>query len=263
MSVLLKFLTASKVADLPPVAQQYFTDDEEFIDDWAGLDDVSKYNDIATYLATCVEMRVKTDTEIARLMALCIQGRKNEYDEEKEEDKPEEEQVVEVPVLAVVPAPAPAPAPAPKKPRVKSNPDEPKRPRGRPTTNTDGCNRCKFCGINLASSGSLFNHYDSKAHQARVLRFLEKAPSQLCPEKKYKVVVILRKHDKKNELGLTQENPDEGTFLDLKDYVGGANPIKEINLQCETEVWVENSRPDLWKDLPPRLEKRWKPVFFL
>ena len=42
MSVLLAFLRASTLADLPPVARQYFHDDDQFIDIFGGLDDDEK-----------------------------------------------------------------------------------------------------------------------------------------------------------------------------------------------------------------------------
>lgn len=237
MSVLLKFVRASKVADLPPVAQQYFQDDEEFIDVFAGKDDDEKCEDMAVFLGTCLQANLTEDREIARMVALCILGLEHRYDEKKEEDVPEAEQVVEVPVFtpapAVAPAPAPAPAVVPKKSRTKADPDAPKRGRGRPPKNPNGTAfHCDMCKVGCASSGSLFNHYHSKPHQAKVVAYLEQAPSMLCPDKTYKVIVETRNKAEGRELGLTQQNPDEGTFLDLVDFVGGENPITFVEL-CE------------------------------
>ena len=235
MSVLLKFLTASKVADLPPVAQQYFDDEEDFIDIWAGKDDDEKCEDMSVFLGTCLQSNITTDTEVARMVALSILGLEHRYDEKKEEDKPEPEQVVEVPVFVptLVPAPTPAPAPTVKKPRVKPDPDAPKRPRGRPPKNPDRtAYRCDMCQVGFASSGSLFNHYHSKPHFTKVLTYLETAPNMIDPNKKYKVIVETRNKTEGKELGLTQLNPDEDTFIDLKDFVGGSNPITFVEL-CE------------------------------
>lgn len=230
MSVLLKFLTASKVADLPPVAQQYFQDDEDFIEVWGQLDDDEKCRILAGGLETCLQYKLKTDNEVLRMMALVIVGRYDDYDEEAEK---EPEQVVEVPAPAPapVPVPAPAPAPAPKKLRVKPDPDAPKRPRGRPPTDPNGeFYRCKMCEINCASSGSLFNHYHSKLHFNKVLTYLETAPNMLDPNKKYKVVVKTRNNAEGKKKVLTHLNPDEDTFIDLKDSVGGDNPIAFVEL---------------------------------
>jgi hypothetical protein len=242
MSVLLKFVRASKIADLPPVAQPYFDDDEEFIDVFAGKDDSEKCEDMAVFLQTCLDANLTDDREIARMVALSILGLEHRYEEKKEEDVPEPEQVVEVPMFSApapapepvpVPVPEPIPEPAPKKPRAKVDPNAPKRGRGRPPKNPDATAfKCSMCGIGCASSGSLFNHYHSKPHQAKVLAYLETASSLLRPDKKYKILVETRNKAEGRELGLSQLNPDEGTFLDLKDYVGGENPITLVEL-CE------------------------------
>lgn len=237
MAALLSFLRASTLADLPPVARQYFTDDEHFIEVFAGLDDDEKSKCIATALERCLEANLTTDREVLRMTALVVQGLEHEYEEKRDEDKAEPEQEVVVPTINFA-APAPAPAPAPvatppvKKPRAKPDPNAPKKPRGRPPKYPDAkAFPCEMCEIGFASHGSLYNHFHSKPHKDKVLEFLHEAPNMMSADKVYKVVVETRNKKEGKDLGLTQEHPDEGTFLDLIDHVRESeNAVAYISL---------------------------------
>jgi len=236
MAALLAFLRASTLADLPPVARQYFTDDEQFIEVFAGLDDDEKSKGIATALQYCLEANLTTDREILRMTALTVQGSYDEYEEKRDEDTAEAELEVVVPTIAmpvpVVAAPAPVVTPPAKKPRAKPDPNAPKKPRGRPPKYPDAkAFPCEMCEIGFASHGSLYNHFHSKPHKEKVLDFLREAPNMMSADKVYKVVVETRNKKEGKDLGLTQEHPDEGTFLDLIDHVRDSeNAVAYISL---------------------------------
>lgn len=238
MAALLAFLRASTLADLPPVARQYFDDDDCFIDTFGGLDDDEKAKCIATSLERCLEANLTTDREILRMTALVVQGLEHEYEEKRDEDTAEAEQEVVVPtiVMPVAAAPVVVAAPVatlpPKKPRAKPDPNAPKKPRGRPPKYpTATAFKCEMCDLGFASHGSLYNHYHSKPHKDKVLDFLREAPNSMQPDKVYKVNVETRNKKEGKDLGLTQEYPDEGTFLDLIDHVRDSeNAIAYISL---------------------------------
>lgn len=229
MSVLLAFLRASTLADLPPVARQYFDDDDQFIETFAGLDDDEKTTCIAAALQRCLEANLTTDREILRMTALTVQGLEHEYEEKRDEDTAEQEVVV--PTVAA-PVPVAVAAPPAKKPRVKPDPNAPKKPRGRPPKYpTASAFMCEMCEIGFASHGSLYNHFHSKPHKEKVLDFLREAPNTMSPEKVYKVIVETRNKKEGKDMGLTQEHPDDGTFLDLLDYVRDSdNAVAYISL---------------------------------
>jgi len=231
MSILLDFLRASTLADLPPVARQYFDDDEHFIDSFGGLDDVSKTEMIAGGLTACLKYNIKTDHEVARMMALSMLSQEDDYDEKKGEDK---EQEVVVPMYE--PEPEPEPEKPKHQPKPQPDPNMPKRGRGRPPKNPDASRfRCKMCGVGCASSGSLHNHYHSKPHMNLVLSLIQRACTVVNEneDKHYKVIVDVRDKKENRELGLSQENPDDGTFVDLEMHATDpTNPIIFFEL-CE------------------------------
>lgn len=254
MAALLSFLRASSLADLPPVARQYFTDDEQFIDIFGGLDDDEKARGIAMALQYCLEANLTTDREILRMTALTVQGSYDEYEEKRDEDTSEAEQEVVVPtiampVVAAAPAPAPVAAPvpvaAPKKPRAKPDPNAPKKPRGRPPKYPDAkAFPCEMCKIGFASHGSLYNHFHSKPHKEKVLDYLREAPTLMIPDKVYKIIVETRNKKEGKDLGLTQEYPDEDTFLDLIDHAHDSeNAIAYVELCVRRDCVYPSGRP--------------------
>ena len=229
MSILLQFLRASCLADLPPVARPYFADDDEFIDVFGGCDDTTKTEQLTAGLLSCLKYNIKTDHEVARMLALALLGQEDDYDEKKDEDK---EQEVVVPVYE----PYVPERDEPVKPKPVADPNAPKRGRGRPPKNPNAsAYRCKMCGVGCASSGSLHNHYHSKPHMNLVLGLLQRACVVVTgnEDKHYKVIVDVRDKKENQELGLTQENPDDGTFVDLEMYATDrTNPITFFEL-CE------------------------------
>jgi hypothetical protein len=252
MSILVRICTAMSVADLPPVCRTFWEDDEEFQEAFGLNDDDTKADYVMTTIRKCLELSIKDDTNIARMMMYVIKNEEGDY----EDIEPEEVAEVTVPTVSV-PAPvAPAPVAAPvrtpveppaKKPRTRPDPNAPKKPRGRPPKypNATGF-KCEMCDIGCASSGSLYNHYHSKPHKDHLLTFLRNATHivQEKPDVHYKVIVETRNKKAGAEMGLTQEYPDAGTFADLMDYVrDNDNSITYLGLASAMERVYPSGRP--------------------
>lgn len=166
MSILLGFISASKIADLHPVAQQYFEDDEMFINSWGGLSDDKKCETIGEVLKEAIITDVKTDIELARAIAIFItEGSLEEYFERKDED----ENDYEVPTVTE----------KVKEEEVKHEEKQevPKHNNGprKPNANKFSKFVCDLCNCSMASHGSLYNHYNSKAHKISLMSAMNKA----------------------------------------------------------------------------------------
>ena len=248
MSILVHICKAMSVADLPLACRAFWHDDEEFQEAFGLNDDDTKADFVTATIRKCLELSITDDTNIARMMMYVIKNEEGDY----EDVEPEEVAEVNVPMVnAPVPVPvhvnAPVPVPPAKKPRSRPDPNAPKKPRGRPPKypNAQGF-KCEMCDVGFASSGSLYNHYHSQPHKDRLLTFLRNATHivESKPNKHYKVIVETRNKRAGAEMGLTQENPDAGTFADLTDYVrDNDNSITYLSLAEATHRTYDSGRP--------------------
>lgn len=255
MSVLLHFLNASRVSQLPDVCRKYFDyDDEEFIENFGGLDDHDKIQNLAELLMNANMRNIKTDKEIARYIAMSITGRLNDYDDEAE---PEDEEIPKVtvptfhveieeekpkPVMRSMSvqtdaedpvAPVSPPAPKPKKP--KSDIRHPHA--GRPSTG--GGFHCDCCNTDRASLGSLYNHYKSHIHKNTLLKYVKECRKVYDPD--YKMVVKTLK-EKTDNCFYTIGGLTDTYFTDLEDYIqkNEYDPITDILMMKQKNVDEED-----------------------
>lgn len=250
MSVLLKILSAMRVADLPPVCRSYWDDDTEFAENFGCLDDDSKCDYIRDTFKRCLEYNIRDDHNILRMCMLVIKGEEEDYEDEdtpheqhvdipvyspppphedttklKQELAEAKEQIRKLQQAQVVVEPEPERTSQPK-------PDtEVKRGRGRPPKHPNlETNKCVLCNIGFASSGSLYNHYHSKPHNDAVLAVLQQArPIVETEDKHYKIIVKVRSHC--DDPGFTMERPCVADIDNIKDYVADKhNPITDVLL---------------------------------
>lgn len=169
MSILLGFISASKIADLHIVAQQYFEDDEMFINCWGGLPDDKKCETIGEVLKEAIITDVKTDIELARAIAIFItQGSLDEYFEIKAED----ENNYDIPIIAekVIEE-----VKKEENKEVKQEVEKHNNGPRKPNANKFSKFVCDLCNCSMASHGSLYNHYNSKAHKISLMSAINKA----------------------------------------------------------------------------------------
>jgi hypothetical protein len=268
MSVVLAFLNASRVSQLPEVCRKYFDhDDEEFIENFAGKSDEEKMEILSTGFYCLTAMNVKTDKEIARFLAMCIQGVEHNYDEEAEEEK--EEDIPKITIPTIVLDDDETPAPVKPKPVMRSisvqtdaedprpvSPAEPKpkKPKstirhahaGRPSVGGDY--KCDCCNLYRASLGSLHNHYKSHIHRNVLLNYLKECRKVYKPDFKMVVYTLKEKADNSFRMigGLT-----DAYFDDIEDYVkkNEYDPITDIIMMEQKNADEEDpfSKKATWK----------------
>jgi len=265
MSVVLAFLNASRVSQLPDVCRKYFDyDDEEFIENFAGKDDEEKMEILSVAFVSLTSMNIKTDKEIARYLAMSIQGLDHNYDEEAEAEDEQDIPRITIPTL-VIDDDAPAPAPVKPKPVMKSisvqtdaedpiapSPSpapaqpKPKKPKstirhahaGRPSVG--GGFHCDACNTDRASLGSLYNHYKSHIHRNVLLNYVKECRKVYNPD--YKMLVKTLKEKTENGMntigGLTDDY-----FNDLEDYIqkNEYDPITDILMLKQTNADEEDA----------------------
>lgn len=272
MSILLKVLNASTLADLPPVCRPYWADDDTFADIFACLDDKTKCDYVASTMRKCLELNIRDDTNILRMFMLVIDCREEEYEDD---DTPE----ITVPTIDN-PAPTPdrdlrrriaeleaenaelkksaAPAPV-EEVDVRTNPVEPAparpapvegRGRGRPPKYPDTKDhQCLLCHCGFASHGSLFNHFHSKPHIAKVKEVLTQSRAYIAdhPDEKLKLNVSVR--NVRDDPKLSTLDPSVEDIDNLLDYVSdGVNPISDILLVRGVEFKSATGRTDFtWR----------------
>lgn len=249
MSVVLAFLNASRVSQLPEVCRKYFDhDDEEFIENFAGKTDEEKMEILSTGFYCLTAMNVKTDKEIARFLAMTIQGVEHNYDEECEPENEEDIPKVTVPTIVFDDDEEDTPAPVKPKPVMRSisvqtdaedprpvSPAEPKpkKPKstirhahaGRPSVGGDF--KCDCCNLYRASLGSLYNHYKSHIHRKVLLNYVKECRKVYQTD--YKMIVKTLKEKTDNGMN-TIGGLDENYFNDLEDYIqkNEYDPITDI-----------------------------------
>jgi hypothetical protein len=266
MSVLLAFLNASRVSQLPEVCRKYFDDDdEEFIDAFGGFDDDNKLQNLTELLLMANIRKVKTDKEIARFFAMSMTGRINDYDDEAEPETDEiprvaipmvcydsesdEEEVKPKPVMrsiAIQTEPedptAPAPAPKPKKPKSTIRHAH----AGRPSVGGDYM--CDCCNLSRASLGSLYNHYKSHIHKNVLLNYVKECRKVYKPD--YKMVVKTLKDKVDNSLFMVGGLNDD-YFNDLEDYIrkNEYDPITDVLMMKQKNADEEDpfSKKATWE----------------
>jgi hypothetical protein len=262
MSVVLAFLNASRVSQLPDVCRKYFDDDDdEFIENFAGKADDEKMEILSNGFILLTTMNIKTEKEIARFLAMSIQGIEQNYDEEAEPEPEEKEEVLRITVptivigedveevkpkpvmrsmgvqtddpepVATTPVPAPAPAePKPKKPKSTVRHAHAGRP------SVGGAFKCDCCDVGRASLGSLHNHYKSHIHRKVLTDYVKECRRVYKPDYKMVVYTLKEKSDNCFRMigGLT-----DAYFDDLEDYVkkNEYDPITDI-------IMLEQSNPD-------------------
>ena len=257
MSVLLAFLNASRVSQLPDVCRKYFDDDdEEFIDAFGGFDDDDKIQNLTELLMNANIRGIKTDREIARYFAMSLTGRNNQYDDEAEPDvdetphitvatlvigNDEEEEVKPKPVMrsiAIQTEPEDPTAPAPAEPKPKKPKSEVRHAHaGRPSVGGDF--KCDCCNQYRASLGSLHNHYKSHIHKNVLLNYIKECRRVYEPDFKMLVKTLKEKTD--NSL-LMIGGLNDAYFDDLEDYIkkNEYDPITDILMMKQKNVGEED-----------------------
>lgn len=252
MSVVLHFLAAARVSQLPDVCRKYFDyDDEEFIDNFGGKDDEEKMEILSMAFINMTTMGIKTDKEIARFLAMTIQGIEHNYDEEAEPENAEDIPVITVPTLRIEEEEEEEKTPEPIKPKpimksisVQTEPEDPtapapvstpkpKKPKstirhahaGRPSTG--GAYQCDCCNVSRASLGSLYNHYKSHIHKNVLLKYVKECRAVYHPD--YKMLVKTLK-EKADNCFYTIGGLTDDYFTDLEDYIkkNEYDPITDI-----------------------------------
>lgn len=249
MSVVLTLLSASRVSQLPEVCRKYFyDDDEEFIENFAGKSDEEKMETLSCGFVNLTSMNIKTEKEIARYLAMVIQGVEHNYDEECEPENENDIPKITVPTL-IIDDEEDTPVPVKPKPVMRSistqtdaedprpvSPAEPKpkKPKseirhahaGRPSTNS-GDFKCDCCNLFRASLGSLYNHYKSHIHRKVLLNYIKECRKVYQPD--YKMIVKTLKEKSDNSMNMIG-GLDENYFNDLEDYIqkNEYDPITDI-----------------------------------
>jgi hypothetical protein len=228
-----------------------------------------------------LELNIRDEKNTLRMLMYCAKGSGNEY----EDDETDTQEVV-VPTIEN-PNPAtmviredPAlrkriqeletenaelkkrPVAPPVEIDIRANPPEPTPPRpapvegrgrGRPPKYpTANDHRCLLCDCGFASHGSLFNHYHSKPHIAKVKEVLTKSREYITqhPDEKLKLNVCVR--NVRDDPKLSVVDPSVADIDNLLDYVAdGINPISDILLVRGME----------YKTATGRTEFSWKKVF--
>ena len=244
MNNLLTILSASTLADLPPVCRPYWEDDDEFADLFGCCDDDAKSKMIATALKTCLDMSIRGDNNILRMCMLSILCREDEYEDDDEEDV----QQVTIPVIAQPDDSALRRRieelereNAQLKQQIPQDPVEPKparpvpvpgRGRGRPSKYPNAQDhRCVFCDCGLSSHGALYNHYHSKAHNQKVKNVLEQCRTAIQQNPDLHTKLIVNVFNRREGPDFSTENPCEADIDNLLDYVlDGVNPIIDVLL---------------------------------
>jgi hypothetical protein len=275
MSILLKVLNASKVADLPPVCQPFWEDDEFFADLFGCLDDATKCEYVATTMKKCLELNIRDDHNILRMFMLVIDSREEEY-----EDEETDTQEVVVPTVAM-PTPPPAPrndreverltrklaeaqaeietlkaqlTPAePENPKPAKPATQEKRGRGRPPKNPNCDMKCQLCGIGFSSFGARYNHYGSKQHTDACVSLLEKVRNVVATEtgtRHLKLRTVARSHLYDPEL--TTEDPSIIDIDAVLTYVKSKpkNPLADLMFLEGKEFKTMSGKPYIsWKNV--------------
>jgi hypothetical protein len=249
MSILLEFINASSLKQLPKVARDCFESEEEFVDLWVCKNDAEKTELIGMCLCDALFQNIKTDKQLVKFLAYYIIGLTDDY--EKPEDEEEKQEVI-VPVIQqpndeLLKLQEENTKLTQKIRRLENKP-EPKEKRGRgrpPKCSTQGEYKCVLCEICMSSHGSLHNHYDSKSHEQKVMSVLNQSKEYVEKGLHTKIIVKVRSHLK--DPNFTKENPDMEYLDTITDFVKcKENPIIDILLvkgEQKENNWVS------WKKL--------------
>lgn len=261
MKELLRILSASTLADLPPYCRSLWEDEDKFQDWFVTADDDTKVDVVADCIRRCLELSIKDERNALRMMMYCANGSGNEYeDEDVEED---EEQSVTIPMIGEDPAlrrrvealerenaelrrrlQDTADAKTQEANRVDPPPPPPVRPapvpgrgRGRPPKYPDAKDhKCLLCDCGFASHGSLFNHYHSKPHTDKINTELRRSREFITANPDVKVAIRVSVRNRRDDPKLSMEDPCEADIDNLLDYVADKiNPISDVLLVRGTE----------------------------
>lgn len=265
MKELLKILSASTLADLPPFCRTFWEDEDEFQDWFVTSDDDTKVDVVADCIRRCLELSIRDEYNALRMLMYCAKGSGNEYEDaegpvQEPSAQTDEVQSVVIPMIREDPALRRRIAelerentelktqletpPAPVDPRITPPEPKPSRPpavagrgRGRPPKYPDAkTHKCLLCDCGFASHGSLFNHYHSKPHVNKVVDVLNRSRAFRIehPDATLKLIVATR--NRRDDPKLTVEDFGTADVDNLLDYVkDGVNPISDVLLVEGTE----------------------------
>lgn len=257
MNILLKFMYASSLKQLPKSVQDCFENEEEFNEIWVCKNDAEKTELLGMYMYGAVCLSIKTDRDLMKYIGLSIVGLEDNFDS-TEDDEEEETQEVVIPTITTQPTQDTTELQnrirelEEENKKLKARPETEKkekvegRGKGRPPKNANnGAYKCELCNLCLASHGSLHNHYESKPHTAKVINVLKQSKEHVEKGLHTKIIVKVRSH--LDDPKFTKENPDKEYLDNIRDFVEDKiNPITDILLvkgdQTETS-WVS------WKKL--------------
>lgn len=262
MKELLKILSASTLADLPPFCRTLWEDEDKFQDWFVSADDDTKVDVVADCIRRCLEMSIKDERNALRMLMYCANGSGNEYEDEDEDV--EEIQQITIPTIAN-PVVREDPAlrrriaeleqeNAELKKQLKPTPvlddrvnvPEPKpvrsppvagRGRGRPPKYPDAKDhKCDLCQCGFSSHGALFNHYHSKPHVQKVKEILTQSREFIASHPDTKLMMRVHVRNRREDPKLSVEDPCTADIDNLLDYVAdGINPISDLLLVEGTE----------------------------
>lgn len=271
MKELMRILNASILNDLPDFCREFWDDDEEFVDWFVSLRDDDKIDVVADCVRRCLELNIKDDYNMMRMMMYCAKGSGNDYEDTDPPPPKEEVQVLTIPTITMTEDPQLKqeneelkkeilvlrrrlnPADVPEKERPVKPEPVPGRPRGRPPKYPNANDhKCLLCQCGYSSHGALFNHFHSKHHIGKVRDILTKSIQFVKDNPDLKLKVNVSVCNKRNDPKLSQEDPTEEDLQNILDYADDKiNPISDVLLVQGTE------RPSS----TGRKEYSWKKVF--
>lgn len=278
MKNLLKILSANSLADLPDYCRPLWEDEEKFQDWFVTADDDTKVDVVADCIRRCLELAIRDERNALRMLMYCANGSGNEYEDEEEPPQEDEDaQSITIPTLdnpVVREDPAlrrrvdqlerenaelkkQLATPPPVDERITPPEPKPVRPpavegrgRGRPPKYPDAKDhKCLLCQCGFASHGSLFNHFHSKPHIAKVKEVLTQSKEYVAQHSEEKLKLNVSVRNRRDDPKLSVVDPCEADIDNLLDYVAdGINPISDVLLVRGTEYKTPSGRTEFsWK----------------
>lgn len=118
MKDLMKVLYANTLQDLPPFCRGFWEDDEEFQEMFGLSDDDTKVDYVATAVRKCMELNIRDEFNVVRMLMYCAKGSGDDYEDTTtglpppKDDSPKEEELSVV--IPTISTPVPPPIAIPK-----------------------------------------------------------------------------------------------------------------------------------------------------